>query len=534
MKIFSLLKANLSNDMNLFKVQAKKNSSKFNKLSLPILLTLIIGSYMTFYAYSFAKELASFHLTYVMLTFFLGAVTILTFMESIYKTQGILFDSKDNDLLFSLPIKRSTILFIRMLKLVLFQYMYNALFIVPALGVYIFFEHPSISFYLISVIMFLLLPLIPTALGSILGYIVKLVSSKFKSKKIIQTILSFIIFFGIYYISMNSETFFSDIVEKATSINDIIIRIYYPIGAYISLINKFDIIIFIKFILVNIIPFIIFIIIGQRYYFKIISSSKNINTISKSHNKKEKIVVQKPIIALIKKELKRYFSSSVYMFNTSFGLLLLVVLTCILCIKGKTAIDGIISTFEIENILSINLAFYLLLVFSLFMTSITSSSISLEGKTINITKSLPVSIKTILNSKILYCYIIELPFVITSLIIFTIFFKPNILFIIITILLTIISIGLTAITGLIINLKYPKLSFTNDTEVVKQSMSSMISVFIGMGILFTSMIFIIYLSNYLNTYILLLMHLIILSIICIILYFVLLKKGSKQYRKLNI
>ena len=45
-----------------------------------------------------------------MISIFIILVTILTFMEGIYKSQGILFDAKDNDLLFSLPIKKSQIL----------------------------------------------------------------------------------------------------------------------------------------------------------------------------------------------------------------------------------------------------------------------------------------------------------------------------------------------------------------------------------------------------------------------------------------
>jgi ABC-2 type transport system permease protein len=36
--------------------------------------------------------------------------------------------------------------------------------------------------------------------------------------------------------------------------------------------------------------------------------------------------------------------------------------------------------------------------------------------------------------------------------------------------------------GIIINLKYPKLDAINDAEVVKQSMSSSVAVFLGMGL----------------------------------------------------
>lgn len=40
--------------------------------------------------------------------------------------------------------------------------------------------------------------------------------------------------------------------------------------------------------------------------------------------------------------------------------------------------------------------------------------------------------------------------------------------------------------GIIINLKYPKMDAKNDAEVVKQSMSSMVAVFLGMALLAVS------------------------------------------------
>ncbi len=51
-------------------------------------------------------------------------------------------------------------------------------------------------------------------------------------------------------------------------------RIYYPVGAYTILIDKFDIMVFLKLLLINIIPFILFILLGGKYYFKIIEGSK--------------------------------------------------------------------------------------------------------------------------------------------------------------------------------------------------------------------------------------------------------------------
>ena len=534
MKTLSLLRAVLTEDMDLFKYKVGTNASRLKKILLPVFLFIVVGYSIGYYAYMIGKPLYEVGLTYIMLSLFIFMVSIITIIEGIYKSQGILFEAKDNDLLFSLPISRGKILFVRIFKLILFQYIYNLMFLLPTFVIYIYFEHPSINFYLLSFIMTILIPIIPTVISSIIGYIIKLISSKSKSKKIIQTILSSIIFMGIFFLSFNLNNFINEIALRANSINDILTKIYYPVGAYITLINKFDIIVFIKLLLINIIPFILFILLGGKYYFNIISTSNN-NTSKKNKNKKELFKKNTPIKALTIKELKRYFSSPVYMFNTIFGLLLILVITVLLCIKGNSIIDTLLSTEEVGGInISLPLLYYILVLFSCLMTSITSSSISLEGKTINITKSLPISEKDILKSKIIYPYIIELPFVIISELIFFIIFKVNIIYILLIFSMSISTITLSSILGLVINLKYPKMNASNDTEVVKQSMSSMVAVFINMGIIIISVIGIFSLYDKLNIYLLLGIHVLIIILVTIVLYYILMNKGIKEYRSINV
>ena len=86
-----------------------------------------------------------------------------------------------------------------------------------------------------------LIPIIPTIISSIIGYIIKLFSSKSKRKKIVQTLLSSIVFLVIFFLSMNIESFIKDIATKALGINDLLIKIYYPIGIYINLITDFNV-----------------------------------------------------------------------------------------------------------------------------------------------------------------------------------------------------------------------------------------------------------------------------------------------------
>ena len=87
MKLVSLLKAVLTDDMNMFKYTTKKNSSKLKKILMPLFLFVIVSVSIGVYAYMIASKLHPYHLTYIMLTMFLSLVTGLTFIQGIYKSQ---------------------------------------------------------------------------------------------------------------------------------------------------------------------------------------------------------------------------------------------------------------------------------------------------------------------------------------------------------------------------------------------------------------------------------------------------------------
>ena len=167
--------------------------------------------------------------------------------------------------------------------------------------------------------------------------------------------------------------------------------------------------------------------------------------------------------------------------------------------------------------------------FTACMTCITSSMISLEGKSFNITKSLPVEPKKILLAKILTSNIITIPAILICDVIFFIVFKVAIIDIVLILLASIIMPTFTSILGILINLKYPKMDATSDTEVVKQSMSSMISVFIGMFIGMLSIAAVIICGN-----LFIILELLIFSIIVLILWNVLKRYGVRRFKEINV
>ena len=534
-KLISLLKATMSQDMNIFRIK-QKGKTKLSKIAFPIVLAGVIMFIIGGNARMLVEILAPMGLTHILLSLFIVLVSVLTIIEGAYKSQGILFESKDSDLLFSLPITKRRVFFTRIFKLMSFQFIYNSLFLLPAIIVYSMYEKTNCVFYIVSAIMLILSPIIPTIVGSLIGYIIKGISSRFKAKNAVQVILSCCILLFAFYMSFNQQGMLAGLKENAVNINDIITKVYYPAGLYTNLIQNFNFTDLIVLFAISIVPAVLFIYLAGIFYFKLTSKSTEKGIRRKFIIKENTYNVKNPLRALIYKELKRFLSSPVFIINSAFGLLLIVVATAGLVVNFNGLVNSFVGSMELQismdEIMSyIPKVYFCFVVFTSLMTSITSSMISLEGKNIDITKSLPVSSKKILLAKILTSNLISIPIILICDIVFSILCKVDIINIVLIIAASIVVPTFSASLGIIINLKNPKLDATSDTEVVKQSMSSFISVFSGMliGMLMVGII----VSTGMKDSILL-TEVIVFTIADLLLWQWIKKFGVKKFDKLNI
>ena len=534
-KILSLLKASMSYGMNIFNIKIKDNSKK-GKLLLPIFLGIICILAVAVYADMFMSELTKVNMGFVMLTLFVLITFILTLVEGIYKSSSLLFNCKDDDLLLSLPIKRRTVLFVRIFKFYIFELLYNSIFMLPAIIVYAIYVPVGITYYIVSLVMILFLPVIPVVISCIIGAFISSFSSKFKFKNIAQIIIITIFLIVLMVIASNLESIIKNLAASAKSLNDIITKLYYPAGAYNKLILDFNIIDLIKFILINIAIFIMSIFILGKFYFKINSKSKTVKT--SKHTTKYRVRKNKVMISLIKKEFKKFITSPVFVINAGFGLVLFIVATIAICFKFNDFIKVIMDRkipLKIDDLKNyIPLILFGLITFATLLSSITSSMISLEGRTLNILRSLPVKSSVIIKSKIYTAFVIIFPFILLGDIILFINFKFSLIQIILLLLLSIVLPLVSAYIGIIVNIKYPKMNAENDTEIVKQSMSSMIAVFAGMGLLgITGYTLIHCAKEQINTNLILAGGLIVYTVILLLLMLIS-KKSIKEFDKIQI
>ena len=538
-KLTSLLKASMTEGMSLFTLGKRNKNGKKASPALPVFLAILIGFSAFGYASIMLDSLSESGAGFVMLTLFVLITAILTLVEGIYKAGSLLFNCRDDDMMLSLPIKKSTVLFVRVFKLYVFEVAYNALFMLPAMLAYALQMQVDWTFFLASAAALILLPVIPVVLACIIGGIVSGVSAHFKMKNIVQIILTTVVLLGVLAVVGNLEGLMAELAKHATSINDLLTKLYYPAGAYVSMVTDFSWLNFIIFLGINIVLFGLMILVLGKVYYRINSRVKIVKT--GAHKLEYEVKKRSVVGAIIHKELKKFIDTPVFVINAGFGLVLFLAATIIISINFES-LGGLLRNYGVESVdglgdIAKNFApalLFGLLVMASLMSSITSSVVSLEGRSFNILKTLPVKPITIIMSKVLTAVLIMMPFILVGDIIMFVRFDFSILQILMILLASFILPMVAEMIGIAMNLKYPKMNAASDAEVVKQSTSPMVATFLGMGFTILSAYLIITtISNGVPMDLVLAVGTFIYAVIFVLLAIYLKKVGTKKFYQIE-
>ena len=476
--LFILLKNSFINSTGINSLsKGVSTSNEKKKLLITTATLLLIAAVICFMSTTYSIALATVlkpmgYLDLILIVAVLFSC-ILSFITSIYKAQGTLFSSKDYDLLMALPIRNSTILTSKILSLMSINYIGTALVIVPASIVY-FIYNGSLSwiFFIILIIGLIFIPMIPIISASIIAVAITFVSSIFKHKNIVTTVVGMIAFLLIMILSMNMQNYINEFIANSDSIVKGLSSIYLPAMYLKEALVNYDIFALIKFILISIVPFLIFILVFSKT-FKVINGKLS-ESYKKANYKVSKLEASSVIKSLITQELRRYFATPIYVINTAFGMVLLVAASIATLFVSKETLVEFLGYPEIANMIPVEILVFL--VFTIGLSCTTNSSISLEGNRLWILKSLPIEPNDIFKGKIITNLIITIPASIIANVFFYIGLKFDIKYLIFNLVISIVFAIVSAILGIIINLYFPKMEWTNPTTVVKQSASVMITI----------------------------------------------------------
>ena len=427
--------------------------------------------------------------------------------------------ARDDELLLSLPIKKSEIISARNVYNYIFDLSCFIVALLPSFIVYYIYAPTATIWILISgLLLIILLPLLSNGIGGILGVLFGTIARKMKHYSLFQTIFSLALIILYLVVNFWTQSIVSNISGTVEEIKN---------GFFIT---KY----LMEFILdgnLFVLLFLIIISVGL-YVISIIISAKRLGKIQLTNSyKNEKIIYKKDNImgSLIKKELKQYFNSTTYLINSCFSGIIYFGFAVASLVLGVTKGFAFL-----QFIPGVSTETMLLIIFTLLASSfvITGSSISFEGKKIWILKGNPISELTIFKAKILtnlflttIIIVVSFPFML-SFLTWTNFW----LFLIIPFTASLFSITL----GLIINLKFPKINWEREDEVIKQSMASFLSFILPIPIMgFGFAVYIAVLASFMPLY----LFGIVLSLVLILLELFLIiwlkKRGTKLFREIS-
>lgn len=521
-ELFTLIKVNMQDMLD----------GKFKHRIYIFLAGLAIMLAMAYYTMilmtSLPKEL------YYIVVYIMGAASLFfTFITTISLSFGYIIGFKDHDLLLSLPLKPSNIYLSKLLGLIIVNLLYYLCFMLPSMLCYGIMAKMEISYYLLMIFGMIFQPLAIIAIGTMISLLFAKFSGNGRYRQLITNL-----FTVIFVILIMALSFSFSSLEQGTQATGVFYSLYEKIKImlptlywYISGSIVHDGIKVLLSICINVLILSLFVRFSNKMLFKL-----NQNYSEEYHDAKFKIKgiqTSSTFITLLKKELKGFFLNFNYFFNLGIGSVMSILALLYLLFNYHDELNTLLAIMPQEMIETGFLCSCLIIAFMNMIDCTSCVSISLEGKTLWILKSLPIDVMEVFLAKILVNFIIVFFSSLLDLLIIIFIIPVNYVYIIMAIILLALISIFVGCFGLVINLKFPKLVWDREIIVIKQSLSSFLSVISLMIIGIAIGIAGYYLSISLNTLISLMFLIIGYLITDILLYFLLKKWGKRKFMALS-
>lgn len=465
--------------LNTFKLE-KDKKKKNNRIMITVAVGLVIIA-GAFYCGSMAYGLQLLGLGHMIPVYGFVLCTVMSFIFTIFKANGELFAYRDYEMLMSLPIKTSTVIASRFIYLYIWNTFLSAIILLAMGGVYVVYEKPGVLFYLLWIIDIFLVSLIPTTIATIIGVLIMAIASKSRHSGVIASLLTILLIIVILLISLfaggiQGNPDVSQIEKICSSALNELYGIYPIAKIYNDAMVGEDVVKFLLFALISIGCYLLFIALLSFNYKKI---NTGLTTFKGQNNYKVQSLKKSNVLnALYSKEIKRFFSSSIYISNIGMGVIMALILSSALAVIGVDRLVELTGVEQIGSILPRGGAFAIAALVSMSCT--TCVSLSLEGKNLWIIKTLPLTQEEIYKSKIMVNLTFTIPVSVICGILVAIGSKANTIEALLMILVPLAYSVFSAVWGIFINYKFVNYDWESETQVIKQSISAIIGMLGGL------------------------------------------------------
>ncbi|NLZ47501.1 MAG: hypothetical protein GX895_01730 [Clostridiales bacterium] len=536
----------------------KKKKKGIPRVVLILLLIVIFaGSFSLPLAMLFDEmygTLAQVNQQGVILTLAIAGVSLATFIFGIFYVLAVFYFAKDVELLLPLPLKPSQILGAKFITVLVYEYITELIILLPAVGVYGVRSGAGPLFYLYALVLFILIPIVPLVLASLINMVIMRFTNLGKHKdalRILAGILGIAIAIGTSMFSQNMDHTSTDqqamlqlLTEGDNSLVSLVAKLF-PTAelASLALIHNAaikGIINLLLFIVISVAAVMIFMIVGELLYFKGALGNSEVYSKRKKLSKEQmnkNLQKNSAMKAFMLKEFRILFRTPSYLLNCVISGMIWPIFV-VIGMLGSGALNSeegntILELMKNNSILGIALVviFAMSVLFS-GSSGVASTSISRDGQNLFVSKYIPLSFKDQIIARIIPAVILSsISVLITLLAAFAyIGFVPKL--IITGLIVSILGILLTSFVGILLELKFPKLNWDNEEKAVKQNMNFMIVMFGSMILAVATAILIIILS--LGLWYAFALIVLVFGGIDIVLYYLILSVGKKWFDSIEL
>ena len=404
--------------------------------------------------------------------FLMGLIAIaIGLLGSIFNAYSTIYNAKDNELLLSMPIPPRHIVFVRVISLAALSMLYEGVVLVPTFLARIIVKPASALVVVNHLLLFLFVTLFVVALTLVLAFFIAAIGRKVKRKSLV-TVVSSLVFVVVYYFcyfkAQGVVSSLMTMTEVPPAIKKGLFLFY-----YMGLAAEGDAAGMAIFAAVSVAAFALTYVIITLLFRRFSLARSNVALKGKVGDVRS----AKPRVALFKREWKRFLSLPVYILNCAFGSLMLLLLGVLIYVKAdiiSTVVDAAKAIFPKMNGAVLATGMVCMVAAT---NDLTAPSVSLEGRSMWLIRSLPVAAVDVFRAKIeLHLALTVLPALFAASA-FVYALRPDVLSAIMIFLSVPAFVFFSAAFGLIVNILKPFFDWKNETMAVKTGVSVLVSIF---------------------------------------------------------
>ncbi|MFR0822690.1 MAG: putative ABC transporter permease subunit [Clostridia bacterium] len=494
-KVLSLTKVFLKNSFKNYMPSVKTKQKKTGMLLLYMLAFVYLAGVMGFVSYGMITSMMQIHQEAVFLGVFLLGMALLLVFQSIFSCMNVFYFSKDVEYVLPLPLRPVEILMAKFNTMLVTEYIMEFIIgFIPFL-LYGILTGASIFYYIMAVIVLMVFPIFPILIASLLVMIIMSfakITKKRDTYQFIATIILILVIFGIQFfisghVKMSEEQMLEQLVQTnglVQSIGQYFVTLLPSVQAMTATNIGTMLLELIKLLAITAAAYGIFMLLGQKIYFKGAIDNQIGNGTAHKKIKGDKVYKPKKIaISYVKKEFMSLVKNPIFLMQCILPPILFPFLFLGVFVLGIGGEEQVQMDSLLQQIQGNSTGVLCILVgvtqFFMMMSYTSVTAISRDGQNAVFMKYIPVSFYKQIHYKAMPAILLNLfMFVITLGIVY--YKIPNIgitTYLAAFVIATLLNI-LQSELMVIVDLKRPKLEWTTEYAVVKQNMNMIFTFFV--------------------------------------------------------